>query len=59
MDTKVCKEVRKGDRVYQFLLPSDAPIGEALDVSIELWGYMKDLNDEYLKKAQEARNGNE
>jgi hypothetical protein len=42
-------EVKIGDRVYQFNLPSDAPLGEAHDAIFQMRSFIVDKINEALK----------
>lgn len=54
MDSKVVKEIKKGERTYHFILYPDSPVGEALDVVIELWQWLAKINEDALNKAKES-----
>lgn len=40
LKTSAILEVKKNDRIYQFSLPADSPIGEIFDVLCEMRGFV-------------------
>ena len=56
METKVAKEIKRGDRTYQLTLSPDAPVGECLDVIIELWQWISKVNADAFKAAVDTKN---
>lgn len=59
MQTKVVKEIKKGERVYQFILDTDSPVGEAIDVAIEIWSYLNEVSKKAIEKAKNSEDNND
>lgn len=55
LNAKLVMEVKKGERVYQFMLANESPLGEVHDVLHEMKMFVMERLNEYSQKEKEAQ----
>lgn len=59
MKSVVVLEVKKGDNLFQFLMPIGAPFGECYDAAFQALGKVTEMMKEAAEKAKPADSADE